>query len=71
MCVWTILSLYGFGHRGTVYLLHCRPIDVDGDVLTSPTFPVVHDQLLGLSDIEREAVAPASHCQVTDHLPVG
>jgi hypothetical protein len=37
----------------------------------SPPFPVVHHQLLGLSDVEVEVVVPAQHCQVTDLIPVG
>ena len=37
----------------------------------SPPFPVGHYQFLGLTDIEGEAVVPAPHCQVTDHLHVG
>ena len=37
----------------------------------SPLSPIVHDQLLGLTDIEGEVVVPVSHCQVTDLLPIG
>jgi hypothetical protein len=37
----------------------------------SPPFPVVHNQLLRLADIEGEVDVLAPHCQVTDHLPIG
>ena len=49
--------------------LHYSPVDVNGGVL-GPLFPVVHDQLLCLSDVEGEAVVLAPHCQVSDLLPV-
>jgi hypothetical protein len=44
-----------------VSLLHCCPVDVDGDVLA-------HDQLLGLTDDEEEVVALAPHCQINPSL---
>ena len=48
--------------------LHNSSIDVDGDML-SPLSPIVHDQLLGLTDIEGEVVVLAPHCRVSDLLP--
>jgi len=36
-----------------------------------PSLPEVHDHLLSLADLEREAVALASCCQVPDLLSVG
>jgi hypothetical protein len=46
-------------------LLNYSPIDVDG-VMLGPLFPVVHNQLLSLADVEGEA----PHCQVTNLLPI-
>ena len=40
--------------------LHCGPIEVNGAVHL-PMFPEVHDQLLGLADIEGEVVVLAPH----------
>jgi hypothetical protein len=37
--------------------LHYNPVDVNGRML-GPPFPVVHDQLLCLADIEGEVVVP-------------
>ena len=54
-----------------VYVLQCRSVNVEGGVHAPPLFPVVHNQLLLLADVEEEVVALATHCQVTDHLPVG
>ena len=34
-------------------------------------FPVVHEQLLGLADIEGEVVVLAPHCEVSDLIPIG
>jgi hypothetical protein len=39
--------------------------------LFGPPFPVIHDQLLFLAHIEGEFVVLASHCQVSDLLPIG
>ena len=50
--------------------LHYSPVKVKGD-LFSPPFPVVHDQLLCLAHIEGEVVVLATHCQVSDLLPIG
>ena len=50
--------------------LHYIPVDVDGGVLT-PLFHVVHDQLLGLTDVEGEVVVLAPHCQIIDLHHVG
>jgi hypothetical protein len=50
-------------------LLHYSPVDGDGGVLGHP-FPVVHDQLLCIADVEGEVVVLAPHCQVTDLLPI-
>ena len=50
-------------------LFHCSPIDVDGDVLVPP-FPVIHDHLICLADVEGEVVVLASHCQVSDNIYV-
>ena len=36
-----------------------------------PPFPVVHDQLLCLADVEGEVDVLAPHCQVSNLLPVG
>jgi hypothetical protein len=44
-------------------------IDVNERVL-GPPFPVVHNQLLCLADVEGEVVVLAPHCQVSDPLPV-
>jgi hypothetical protein len=41
--------------------LHKSPVNVDGGKL-SPLSPIIHDQLLGLSDIVGEVVVLASHC---------
>ena len=51
-------------------LLHYSPIDVNGGVL-GPLFPIVHDQLLCLADVEGEVVVLAPYRQVPDLLPVG
>jgi hypothetical protein len=40
------------------------PVDVDGRVLSNLS-PVVHDQLIGLTDVEGEVVVLAPHCQVS------
>ena len=50
--------------------LHYSPVDVNGGRL-GPPFPVVHDQLLCLAHIEGEVFVLASHCQVSDLLPIG
>jgi hypothetical protein len=50
--------------------LHYSPIDVNGGVL-GPPFPVVHNQLLFLAEVEGEVVALAPHYQVSDLLPIG
>ena len=44
-------------------LLHYNSVDVDVGVL-APPFPVVHDQLLCLADIEGEVVFLEPHFQV-------
>ena len=41
-------------------LLHYSPLDVNSGVL-GPPFPVVHDQLLCLDDVERERVLSWHH----------
>ena len=41
-------------------LPHPSPIDVDGGVL-SPLSHIVHDQLIGLTDVEVEVVVLAPH----------
>jgi hypothetical protein len=51
-------------------LLHYSPVDENGAVLIPP-FPVVHNHLLCLDQIEGEVVVLASHGQVSDLLPVG
>ena len=48
-------------------LLPYSPVDPDGGMLS--LFPVVHNQLIGLTDVEGEAVVLPPHCQVSDHLP--
>ena len=53
-----------------LYSIHYINIDVNGAVL-GPSFPVVHDQLLCLTDVEGEVVVLALHCQVSDLLPKG
>ena len=50
--------------------LRYSPFDVDGGVL-GPPFPVVHDQLLCLADVEGEVVVLAPHRQVSALLPIG
>ena len=49
--------------------VHYSPVEVNGGVLGS-LFPVVHDQLFCLADVEGEVVVLAPHCQVSDFLPV-
>ena len=51
-------------------LLHYSHIDVNGG-LFGPPFPVVHDHLLFLAHIEGDVVVLATHCQVSDILPIG
>ena len=46
------------------------PVDVERDVLI-PLFPVVHHQLLILTDVEGEVVVQTPHCQVIDLLLEG
>ena len=43
---------------------------MNGGVL-GPPFPAVPDQLLCLADVDGEVVVLASHCQVSDLLPIG
>ena len=52
-----------------VNLLHCSPVDENGGVLCPP-FPVVHNNLLCLDDVEGEVVVLAPHGQVSDLLPI-
>ena len=54
----------------TLNPLHYSLVDVNGGML-SPPFPVVHDQLLCLADVEGEVVVLAPHCHFSDLLPVG
>jgi hypothetical protein len=37
----------------------------------NPLFPLVHDQILSLADVEGEVVVLASHCQISDFLHIG
>ena len=46
--------------------LHYSPVDVDGRVL-APLFPVVHNQLLCLADVEGEVAVLAQHCELHSH----
>ena len=39
--------------------------------MLDPPFPVVHDQLLCLADVEGVVGVLASHCLVTDLIPIG
>ena len=48
--------------------LHFGPVNVNGVVL-GPPFPVVHDHLLYLTDVEGEALVLSPHCQVYVLLP--
>ena len=45
--------------------LHYGPIDVNGGFL-GPPFPVLHNLLLCLADVEGEVAVLSSHCQVSD-----
>ena len=51
-------------------LLHCSPVDENGEVL-GPLFPVIHNHLLCLDLVEGELVVLAPHSQVSDPLPKG
>ena len=51
-------------------LFHYSPVDENGGVL-SPPFPIVHNHLICLDHVEGEVVVLASHCQVSDLLPIG
>ena len=53
--------------RNSGHLLQYSPFNVNEGVL-GPPFPVVHDQLLCLGDVEGEVVVLAPHCQVFDLL---
>ena len=64
--VLSLLSDVDAKELDTLNPLHYSPVDVDGGML-SPLSPVVHDQLLGLTDVEREVVVMAPHCQVSSH----
>ena len=48
---------------------HYSPVNVERGVLVS-SFPVVHDQLLCLADVEGEVGVLAPYCQVSDLLPI-
>ena len=50
--------------------LHYSPVDENGGVF-GPLFPVVHDQLLGLADVEEEVAVLVPHYQVSDLLAIG
>ena len=49
--------------------LHYSPVNVN-ECVFGPPFPVVHNQLLGLTHVEGEVVVLAPDCQVSD-LPIG
>ena len=51
-------------------LLPCSPLDENGGVL-GPLFPVVHNHLLCLDQVEGEVVVLAPHGQVSDLFPIG
>ena len=51
-------------------LLHCSPIDENGDVL-GPLFPGVHKHLLCLDQVQGEVIVLAPPSQVSDLLPIG
>ena len=51
-------------------LLHYRPIDENGAVL-SPPFQVLHNHLLCLDHVEGEVFVLAPHGHVSDLLPIG
>lgn len=50
--------------------LYSRPVDVDG-VMSPTPLPVVHDQLLGLINVERQVVLLTTPCQDVDLSPRG
>ena len=54
----------------TLDTLHYSPNNVNGG-LFGPHFPVVHDQLLCIADIEGEVVVLAPHWQFSDLLSSG
>ena len=45
----------------------CNRVEID----IGPLFPGVHNHLLSLGYIEGEVVVLATHCQVSDFLPIG
>ena len=51
--------------------LYCSPIDGDGGVPFSLSLPVVHNQLLSITDDDMEVVVLAPRCQGSDLLSVG
>ena len=51
-------------------LLNYCLIDENGGVL-GPPFSVIHNHLFRLDHVEGEVVILASHCQVSDLLPIG
>ena len=52
----------------TLNPLHYSHVDVK---VFGSSFLVVHDQLICLAHIEVEVVVLATHCQVSDLLPIG
>ena len=56
--------------RIRVDLFHYSTVNVNRCLLCLP-FPVVHDQLLCLTDVEVKVVVLAPHCQVPNLLPIG
>jgi hypothetical protein len=50
--------------------LYFSPVDVNGGAL-GPLFPLVHNHLLCIADIEGEVFGLAPHCQVSDMLLIG
>ena len=49
---------------------HYSPNDENGGVLC-PAFPVIHNHILCLDQVEGEVVILAPPCQVSDILPIG
>jgi hypothetical protein len=70
VCVDHVKSLVMWTQRNMRNPLYFSPVDVNGGVL-SPPFPVVHDLLLYLTDVEGEVGVLVQHQQVSDLLPIG
>ena len=62
----------GERHCQALFTTVCvRNLKLSTHSTTAPSFPVVHNQLLCLADVEGEVVVLAPHCQTSDLLPKG